>query len=470
MQKLQFSPFLSGMESFLRETVVLLEKEFDFASILGTDSKGLVFSTQMKQTSVGKSNWGERGFVVRVQKEGHIAEHSCSLIKGSNPQEAALNLIAELKPLLKGSIAFSKIQEEADTKEFFGEIEINPFDADPEEVLKKLKSYQDQILAGAKEIVSARTIAEFVHISKMYVSTKKKYKQTFMSSQAYYSVVVVSGENQKDNYDSFSGLKGLELLDEIPKEIPAFVAETIALLSAEKIIPGEYEVVCTSSISGLIAHEAFGHGVEMDMFVKNRAKAQEYINKRVGSDLVTMYDDSQDKIQTGTFLFDDEGNLGHNNLVIDKGILVQGLSDSISAFALHTKPTGNGRRESFKRKAYARMTNTYFAPGTSTKEEIIASVKYGYLLEKYNSGMEDPKNWGIQLVVTVGREIKDGKLTGKMVSPIICSGYVPDVLNAISMVSKDFELSGSGYCGKGYKEFVKTSTGGPYLKTKMRLG
>jgi TldD protein len=84
--------------------------------------------------------------------------------------------------------------------------------------------------------------------------------------------------------------------------------------------------------------------------------------------------------------------------------------------------------------------------------------------------MEDPKNWGIQGVILFGREIRDGRLTGALVSPVIITGYVPDVLQAVSMVSGDFALSGSGMCGKGHKEYSKTSTGGPYMKTVMRLG
>jgi TldD protein len=31
-------------------------------------------------------------------------------------------------------------------------------------------------------------------------------------------------------------------------------------------------------------------------------------------------------------------------------------------------------------------------------------------------------------------------------------------------------LSGSGFCGKGYKEWVKVSDGGPYMKARIRLG
>ena len=101
---------------------------------------------------------------------------------------------------------------------------------------------------------------------------------------------------------------------------------------------------------------------------------------------------------------------------------------------------------------------------------MIASIEHGYLLESVQSGMEDPKHWGIQCMVGLGREIKDGKLTGKVVSPVTLTGYVPDLLKSISMVSGKEELFGSGMCGKGHKEWVKVSDGGPYLKCKVRLG
>ena len=84
--------------------------------------------------------------------------------------------------------------------------------------------------------------------------------------------------------------------------------------------------------------------------------------------------------------------------------------------------------------------------------------------------MEDPKNWGIQAMVSIAREIRDGKLTGKIFSPIVLTGYVPDLLKSVSMMSGKVELSGSGYCGKGWKEWVKVSDGGPYMKARIRLG
>ena len=168
--------------------------------------------------------------------------------------------------------------------------------------------------------------------------------------------------------------------------------------------------------------------------------------------------------------FDDEGILAGDTIEIENGFLRTGICDALSALRLGTKPTGNGKRENFEHKVYTRMTNTFFASGNDSLEDMIASVKHGYLLKGIQSGMEDPKHWGIQCIVERGYEIKDGKLTGKVVSPIIMTGYVPDLLGSVSMVSTGRELFGGGGCGKGYKEMVKVSDGGPYMKAKARLG
>lgn len=228
--------------------------------------------------------------------------------------------------------------------------------------------------------------------------------------------------------------------------------------------------VCAPDVTGVIAHEAFGHGVEMDMFVKKRALAENYIGEYIASPLVTMHDGAAAADETGSYFFDDEGVLAQDTVIIDKGILKRGISDALTALRLGTALTGNGRRQSYERKAYTRMTNTYFEAGCDKLEDMIASIEYGFLLENCMSGMEDPKNWGIQCMVNIAREIKNGRLTGKIYSPVVLTGYVPDLLKSISMVSDEVKLFGSGFCGKGYKEFVKNSNGGPYIKARIRLG
>ena len=268
---------------------------------------------------------------------------------------------------------------------------------------------------------------------------------------------------------SYGHLWSLAMAD-FPAVIDSLVEKVGKLAGAKPIVPGVYDVITDPSITGLIAHEAFGHGVEMDQFVKDRALAKEYVGKYVASPICNMRDGAASTLSAASYFFDDDGVLAGDTQIIKDGILVTGISDLASATQLGTAPTGNGRRESTRRKAYARMTNTFFEKGTDKLEDMIASIDHGYMLFETDNGMEDPKNWAIQCVAQYGIEIKDGKLTENYVSPVVMSGYVPDLLKSISMISDDFVITGTGSCGKGYKEWVRVSDGGPALKVKVKLG
>lgn len=147
----------------------------------------------------------------------------------------------------------------------------------------------------------------------------------------------------------------------------------------------------------------------------------------------------------------------------------RGFTELYSATALGIPRSANGRRRDYSRKAYARMSNTFHARGSTPVPELFNQVEDGIYLEKWNSGMEDPQGWGIQVTCHYGHEIKGGKVTGCMFSPIGITGYVLDVLKSITAVGDDFKLDGGG-CGKGHKEWVPVSSGGPYLLLRARLG
>jgi TldD protein len=470
MHSCEPSAFLDARLDSLRAVVRALSGRYDYVSVLGTDSHGLAFRVNPRERQAGDSRWGERGFVFRAQQDGVIVEYAVNLLpSGDLASLVAARLDAQFRR--EGPVrCYPALPDQAAKAERYATVQVDPFTADPEAILDRLDAARAAVMRESAEIVFTSAIAEFVQVRKVFLSPQRDLRQSFLWSQAYLQAVARRGDNSKENYRAVSGLKGVELLDELPPLVQDFAAETLELLSADRIEPGEYDVIADPDITGLIAHEAFGHGVEMDMFVKGRALAPEYLGRAVASSIVDMYDGASGVEQCGTYLFDDEGTLASQTLIIDKGCLVAGISDLQSAMVLGTRPTGNGRRQAFDHKAYARMTNTWIAPGDSTLEAMIASIKHGYLLQNMNSGMEDPKNWGIQLVLTIGREIRDGKLTGRLVSPVVCSGYVPELLSNISMLSGKLELRGSGFCGKGHKEFAKVSSGGPYVKTRMRLG
>ncbi|MBU3130297.1 TldD/PmbA family protein [Clostridium tagluense] len=475
--KVSMSSFLMNQKPILKKIVNLLSENYKYVSILGTDTKGKIYNVQKTGIDLSDSHWCERGFVIRVHNGINYSEFSFNEINENNlntiVDEIHLKMAKTLERLKNASITINTYEliEEALIKEqFLGEVTTLPSSLTSKEKIEKMCSIKDSALSYSDLLVDFKVTYHEVHVSKIFISNNKELEQSYIWSEGYLVSIVRRDENTKYAHASFSGLKAVELIDEMENNIEKVIDTSIKLLDARSVIPGEYEVICSPEISGLIAHEAFGHGVEMDMFVKKRAKSMEYLGKSVASELVTMHDGAAAASNMSSYLFDDEGVLGTDTIVIEKGQLKTGISDILSALKLGTTPTGNGKRESFERKAYARMTNTFFTAGNDTLEDMIASIKHGYILDGTMSGMEDPKNWGIQCMILQGSEIKDGRLTGKIISPVIMTGYVPDVLKSISMLSETVELSGSGACGKGYKEWVKVSDGGPYIKAKVRLG
>ncbi|XMB86880.1 TldD/PmbA family protein [Mycoplasmatota bacterium WC44] len=475
--RVELSNYLDNQRPLLEQLISKLS-QFDYASVLGVDTKGKSYNVSRTGSSINDSMWSERGFVIRVFNGVNYSEYSFDQLNNEIIEEVvsiitkiASDDIDKLKQQGVELFDYPLIDDNEIEDSMESEVKILPSEVSAKDKIDKLSEVMNEGLKLSDKLIDFRVGYEEVHISKVFYSTKKKLSQSFIYSTASMVPLVKKGAEIKYDAKGVSGLKGVEILDELTGA-EKLVNTAIELLDAEKILPGEYEIICDPAVSGLIAHEAFGHGVEMDMFVKNRAKGAEYVGKRIASDKVVMKDGALSAKEVGTYLFDDEGTLGTDTTVINKSILEAGISDLLSALKLGTNPTGNGRRESFERKVYTRMTNTFFAPGEDKLEDMIASIKKGYLLENYNSGMEDPKNWGIQCMISRGREIIDGKLTGKIVAPVLLTGYVPELLESISMVSgsEDLELSGGGACGKGHKEWAKTSTGGTYIKAVGRLG
>ena len=468
-----FSTFLKNKHDTLKRIVELLSSNFEYVSILASDCQGQEITVSEKQVSVKDSSYNERGFVVRVYKNGLYSEYSFDEILTVEDVVEKIIGSVNIEEALEKSIYVKTspipLYEEKEIEKEFSRMEEYE-DIDVDEVIQKCKKIIENSMEENEYIISGRCNIGFLKISKTFISNKKDMSQVYAWADATYQCIVNRDEVTRFNYGGGSGVSLKEVIDKLEERMIRINKNATLLLDSSKVEPGEYECITAPEITGLIAHEAFGHGVEMDMFVKNRALGKNYINKQVGSELVEMHDGAIPYKDVSSYFFDDEGTMAQDTTEIKDGILLTGIADAIAACQLGIKPTGNGKRQDFTRKAYTRMTATYFASKKSTLDEMINSIKHGYLIDSCMGGMEDPKNWGIQCMALVGKEIKDGKLTGKIVSPLIMTGYVPDVLNSISMVSKDFKLYGTGSCGKGYKEWVKTSIGGPYLKVRLKLG
>lgn len=467
---MSFSPFLESRRGNAKALVAQLKKYYSYVTVLGVDSKAKAVQVDRSTSTISPGSDTECGFVVKVNNGGVFFEYSLDDISGDIPalaqtirnafvvpsglnQPELKNVHPELSPLKQSFCRPTDIGEYSDAQ-----------------LLDFCRAQKDALLEKSPCVLNAIAQLRMVEISKLFVSDTRELDQNYAWINGV--LLVLYKENDKvvhavasENHENLKPV--MELL---PGKIDALVKKAHNLTLAKPIQPGVYDIITDSSITGLIAHEAFGHGVEMDQFVKDRALAKEYVGKYVASPICNMRDGAASTLSAASYFFDDDGVLAGDTQIIKDGILVAGISDLVSANQLGTQPTGNGRRESTRRKAYTRMTNTFFEQGKDKLEDMIASISHGYMLFETSNGMEDPKNWAIQCVANYGIEIVDGKLTDNYVSPVVMSGYVPDLLKSISMISDGMEIEGIGSCGKGYKEWVHVSDGGPALKARVKLG
>ncbi len=477
--KAPFSAWLDRITPALRALADNLDRHYDYVSIVSTDSSGFSLSVTQHSKAVSNSNMTtERGTVVRVCRNGLYSEYAFNELQPENAEALAESIREQLDRQLRllektGSQVYETGILPDEPIELFveKETELLPEKMDLKELVETFTALSDEGMKIIPGALDCGVRASSTHISKLFLTKNRYMRQSYVYTEGAVFAYAPNPEGELRNvYDGVSGCAGPEILNQLWDKLAEMPQTMQDVLNAQKIVPGEYEIIVEPKVAGLLAHEAFGHGVEMDMFVKGRALGADYIDQRVGSDLVTMHEGAKCAESVTAYAFDDEGVLAGDVTEIDRGILKTGICDALSALRLGTVPTGNGKRENYAHKAYTRMTNTVFDPGSDSLEDMIASISRGYLLRGVQSGMEDPKHWGIQCIIDRGYEIIDGKLTGEVVTPIIMTGYVPDLLGSVSMAGKECSIGGNGACGKGHKEWVKVADGGPYLKMKARLG
>jgi TldD protein len=250
---------------------------------------------------------------------------------------------------------------------------------------------------------------------------------------------------------SVSARYGLDYFDS--QRSPEYIGEQAARqavtnLGAVEAPAGMLPVVLGAGWSGVLLHEAVGHGLEGDFNFKKFSNYSDRVGEKVASELCTVVDDGTIAHSRGSLNIDDEGNPTRYNTLIENGILRGYMQDRISGAHYGGEVTGNGRRQSFRHYPMPRMTNTYMLNGESTFDEIVKAVPRGLYCVEYQGGQVDITSGDFVFIVSEAYMIENGQIT-QPVKGINLIGNGPDILSKITMVGNDFALADSGgTCGK----------------------
>ena len=227
------------------------------------------------------------------------------------------------------------------------------------------------------------------------------------------------------------------------------VQRTVILFDAVQPPAGEIPVVLGPGLTGILLHEAIGHGMEADFNRKNISTYSTMIGKKVAEPFVTIIDEGTIMNLTGSINSDDEGTPSQRTVLVDKGILSSYMHDKISARYYKVEPTGNGRRESYQHYVIPRMRNTYMLAGEASPEDVIKSVEKGIYVQDVSNGQVKIGEGDFAFYVSQGKMIENGKLTAP-IKDINIMGNGPKMLQNVIMVANDLQMyrGGSGFCGK----------------------
>jgi len=219
-------------------------------------------------------------------------------------------------------------------------------------------------------------------------------------------------------------------------------------LAAKPAPAGEMTVVLGPGWPGILLHEAVGHGLEGDFNRKGSSTFAGRIGQRVAAKGVTVVDDGTIADRRGSLTIDDEGNPTQRTVLIEDGILVGYLQDTLNARLMKVAPTGNGRRESFAHLPLPRMTNTTMLNGSHDPAEIIKSVKKGLYAANFGGGQVDITSGKFVFSTAEAYLIENGKITTPVKGATLI-GSGPEAMMRVSMIGNDMALdSGVGTCGK----------------------
>ncbi|MHA1905184.1 MAG: TldD/PmbA family protein [Candidatus Thorarchaeota archaeon] len=344
-------------------------------------------------------------------------------------------------------------------------------DISMEEKIDLLKELNKTCSNFHESIVKARATYE-EQIAEVFIANSFGTKVAMRFSLPLLKIFAYTkaGLRSHRGFDVLGGSGGFELVSGEGAFESARKASSIAvkLLESKGAKGGVQDIITDPDLTGVLAHEAFGHACEADNWTSKGSIFLDKLQQRLGFDGITITDDPTKKGLRGSFEYDWEGTKAKKRVLIKNGILNDLLHTLGTSSQLDMVPNGAARAQSFMYEPIPRMSNTFVEPGSWTLHEMVSDTKSGLLMCGVGGGYTLSVKGQFMFRATHGFEIVNGEL-GEMVHGASIVGQHLDTLSRIDAVGKETEWY-PGTCGKG-SQHVPDTSGGPHLRLRgMNVG
>ena len=315
-------------------------------------------------------------------------------------------------------------------------------------IVNTIFNYQDSII---KELV-VNSFGSNVSSTLIYTQLKGR-------------VTAKEMDLREKGFSTVGKTEGYEVIEQIdPEEFSIKAArKAVSKLSAKTPKAGKSVVILDPRLTGLFAHECFGHAAEADAVIEGASIFEDMLGKQIASPDVTIVDDPTIPGSFGFFRTDSEGTIARRKELLCDGILNEYLHTLETASKLHLPPNGSARASSHHVTPLARMASIYIQPKDYTFEELTEGVS-GIYLQGAEFGHVDPATGEFLFKAEQGWYVEKGEVKDQL-RGIALSGLTLEMLKNIDAIGRDLILIGPGHCGKR-GQLVPVDDGGPHIRVK----
>jgi TldD protein len=335
--------------------------------------------------------------------------------------------------------------------------------------------------AAVPGVTRASASARVVHEWRYFASSEGSYieQETYMTAPTLSVTAQVNGATRTRNFPGAAAMGGWEVAERsgLLQAAERVGHEAVEMCTAKPLgSPGPRDLVLSPSHAMLTIHEIIGHATELDRIVGYEANyagtsfvgLDDVGRLKYGSQHLNVTAD-RNSPGLASMGFDDDGVRTISWPLIREGVLV-GLQTN--------RETAHHVGEDFSRGCtygttwrdypFLRMPNVHIDPGpdgSPTRDELIADVKNGVLIDGRGSYSIDQQRYNGQFGGHVFWEIRDGRIT-RMVTDVTYNAITTDFFAALDAVTGPDEWEMHGTMGDAKGQPTQTNSlshGSPWL-------
>lgn len=283
--------------------------------------------------------------------------------------------------------------------------------------------------------------------------------ETVVRSIARAMIFAKEGALRQSGYKAKGDSKGFELFLDGADIGRTAATQAVSLLDAKPAPSGQFDAVLDPSLSGVFAHEAFGHAAEGDAIISGTSILAGKLTQKIGSDAVTIIDDPS--LQSyGYMAYDDEGIQTRRKVLLERGILQTYLTDVETGSRLGLGSNGSARAQRYDAPPIVRMSNTFFEPGDYAFDELLEGFNGIYFIG-WQYGYTTPTTGMLTFKSREAYAVEHGELRDHLRDAAL-SAMTLEVLHNINAIARTLSFD-PGTCGKG-GQMTPNTTGGAYMR------